>query len=245
MSISLTNIDQFATANITTNRMKQLLHDCMALYDFSYCLLCRKLEHGPCIAMVHAVRTNVSESEQNVLLLLTVDKLYLLDCHSNTLQQHFSIEHTQLKRQDNTPHRGTGLSEVHLVPCPKSATNKESGTLSPSNFPTVEYYLKLSQLEAQTELPIAASGNEGYDNNSQQAVASQSDTEKCETSSNNIVLLVGEQEATQFLSIYQSIRSHILEPELRFCVYTGSAVVAVLSGEGEESFFSASSQPTL
>ena len=128
--------------------------------------------------MVNAVRANVNESEQNVLLLLTLDKLYLLDCHSNSLQQHFSVEHTQLKTQDNTPHRSSGLVEIHVIPCSKSATNRESGALSPSSFPTVEYYLKLSQLEAQTELPVAASGNTEEDDNSLQAVATQSDVEK-------------------------------------------------------------------
>ena len=193
--------------------------------------------------MIHASRANVNaESEQNVLLLLTLDKLYLLDCHSNTLQQHFSVEHTQLKRQD-TPHRSSGLTEIHLIPHSKSATKTESGALSPSSFPTVEYYLKLSQLEAQTELPVAAaSGSADEDDNDPQAVASQIDAEKCENSS-NIVLFVGEQEATQFLSIYQLIRSHILEPELSFCVY--SSVMAAATGEREESFFSTSSQPTL
>ena len=183
-----------------------------------------------------------AEPEQNVLLLLTLDKLYLLDCLSNTLQQHFSVEHTQLKRQD-TPQRSSGWAEIHLVPHSKRAMKTESGALSPSSFSTVEYYLKLSQLEAQTELPIAAaaSGNIDEDVDNPLAVASQSNVEKCETSS-NIVLLVGEREAAQFLSIYQSIRSHILEPELNFCVY--SSVMAAATGEREESFFSAPSQPT-
>ena len=206
--------------------------------------------------MMHAKRTNVSaESEQNVELLLTLDKLYLLDCHSNTLQQHFRVEHTQLlKRQDTSTHRSSGLAEIHLLPHSKSATKAESSdALSPSSFPTVEYYLKLSQVEAQqsTELPIATAaaspGNVESDedvSSNPQAVASQSDTEKCEASSNMIVLLVDELEATRFLSIYQSIRSHILEPELNFCVYS-SAMAAEASGEREESFFSASSRPTL
>ncbi len=193
-----------------------------------------------------------AESEQNVELLLTLDKLYLLDCHSNTLQQHFRIDHTQLlKKQDISTHRNSGLAEIHLVPHSKSAAKIESSsdTLSPSSFPTVEYYLKLSQVEAQqTELPIATAaaspGNtdEG-DSSNPQAVASQSDAEKCEISSNTIILLVGELEATQFLSIYQSMRSHILEPELNFCVY--SSAMAAEAGEKEESFFSASSRPTL
>jgi hypothetical protein len=204
--------------------------------------------------MMRARRANVSaEAEQNVELLLTLDKLYLLDCHSNTLQQHFRVEHTQLlKRQDTSAHRNSELAEIHLIPHSKSATKIESSSdaLSPSSFPTVEYYLKLSQIEAQkTELPIAtaAAASPGYtdedDSSNPQAVASQSDAEKCETSLNTIVLLVGELEATRFLSVYQSMRSHILEPELNFCVY--SSAMAAEAGEREESFFSASSRPTL
>lgn len=213
-------------------------------------LVCyRKLECGPCIAVIHARRANVSaESEQTVLLLLTPYKLYLLDRHSNTLQQHFPVECTQLTRRDTQPlHGSSRLAEIHLVPQAKSAVKTESGALSPSSFPTVEYYLKLSQLEAQTDLlPFAAaSGNaDGDDNINSQSVASQSDAEKCETTSNVIVLLVCEREATRFLSIYHSMRSHILEPDLRFCVY--GSVIATATGEPrEESFFSASSQPTL
>lgn len=199
---------------------------------------------------MHAKRANVSaESEQNVELLLTLDKLYLLDCHSNTLQQHFRVEHTELlKRQDSSTHRSSGLAEIHLIPHSKSATKTESSdALSPSSFPTVEYYLKLSQVEAQqTELPIAtaAASPDEDDSSNPQAVTSQSDTEKYEASSNMIVLLVDELEATQFLSIYLSIRSHILEPELNFCVYS-SAMAPEASGEREESFFSTSSRPTL
>lgn len=196
--------------------------------------------------MICASRANTSaESEQNVLLLLTLHKLYLLDCHSNTLQQHFSIEHTQLNQQD-TPHRNcSGLAEIHLVPhTAKSATKTEPDALSPSNFPTVEYYLKLSQLEAQTEQSPIAAAPDNTDEDDLPAVNPQSDAEKCETSSTNaIVVFVGEQEAAQFLSIYQSMRSHILEPEVSFCVY--SSVMAAATGEREESFFSASSQPTL
>ena len=189
--------------------------------------------------MVHAARATVtvSGSEQNVLLLLTLRKLYLLDCHSNTLQQHFSIEHTQLERRD-TP-QTSGLIEICLVPHSKFATEKKDA-LSPTNFQTVEYFLNLSHVEAQAELPITASSNVDDDDDSHRPIATQSDAEKSDTSS-NVILLVGEQEATQLLSMYQSIRGHILEPELSFCVY--NSLMAAPAAR-EESFVSACSQPT-
>ena len=171
--------------------------------------------------MVPASRTTVNGSEQSVLLLLTANKLYILDCDTNTLQQHFSIKHSKLEKQD-TSHKG--LVELHLMPHLRSA---DMDALPQTNFQAVEYYLELSQMEAQ-ELPVFASGN------SDNTVASDNDKD------NNIVLLISEQEATRLLSVFQSIRSHILEPELGFCVYSSP-----VDTTKAESFFSVGSQPTV
>ena len=164
-------------------------------------------------------------SEQSVLVLLTANKLYLLDCASNSLQQHFGVEQSKLETKDTSQR---GLVEVHLTPHSKS-TDKD--ILSPSNFQTVEYYLQLSQMEAQ-DLPVAAA-----DQDDSSAVA-RGDDEKCDTSL-DIVLLIDEKNANCLLSTFQSIRSHILEPELSFCVYSSP-----LYATKEDSFFSVFSHPT-
>lgn len=177
--------------------------------------------------MVPATRTSLSSSEQQVFLLLTADKLYVLDCDSNTLQQHFSIAESKLEKMD-TSHRGP--VEVHLTPHMRSPVKD---ILSPSNFQTVEYYLKLSQMEAQ-DLPSPVTI--ASDNNSNAAATN--DDEK--HSASNIVLLIDEKYANQLLSTFHSIRSHILEPELNFCVYSFCA-----TGTKEDSFFSVISQPTV
>lgn len=185
------------------------------------------------------IRATVNESDVSTLLLLTLDKLYFLDCHSSTLQQHFNIEHIQLERQETSQSSCTGgLVEVHLLSHPSKPVHVVDQA-DTSSFQAVENYLKLSQLEAQqVELPITASGSgdELDDNSHDYGRSQQGDVERC---SSNIVFLVNEQEATQFLSMFESVRDHIREPELSFCVYN---TIISTSKKEEESFFSATSQ---
>ena len=177
-----------------------------------------------------AIRTTSNSSEQIVFLLLTPEKLYLLDCESNTLQQNFSIAEAKLEKKDTSLRR---LVEVHLTP---HVTSPDKDVSSPSNFQTVEYYLKLSQMEAQ-DLPhpitIASDSNS--------SAAAKSDDERCAASSSSaIVLHINEKDATRLLSTFHSIRSHILESELSFCVYSFHA-----TGTKDDLFFSVTSQPTV
>lgn len=164
--------------------------------------------------------TSTVAQPQPVLFLLTADKVYLLDVGSSSLQQHFNIEQCKLEKKDSSQ---IGMTELHLIPHSRSAN--EEIALPPSNYQAVEHYLKLSQMEAQ-EIPAAAtaSGGAGGDD--------------CDNSS-NIVLHVGEEEATLLLSAFHSIRGHILEPDLSFCVYA-----SLLAATKEESFFSVFSHPT-
>lgn len=177
-----------------------------------------------------AIRTTSNSSDQIVFLLLTPDKLYLLDCESNTLQQNFSIAESQLEKKDTSL---KGLVEVHLTP---HVTSPDKAVLSSSNFQTVEYYLKLSQMEAQ-DLPhpiaIASDGNS--------SAAAMSDDERCTALSSSVIVLhINEKDTTRLLSTFHSIRSHILEPELSFCVYSFHATQTKV-----DSFFSVTSQPTV
>lgn len=176
-----------------------------------------------------AIRTTSNSSEQIVFLLLTPDKLYLLDCESNTLQQNFSIAESKLEKKDTSL---KDLVEVHLTP---HVTSPDKDVLSPSNFQTVEYYLKLSHMESQDlPHPITVAS----DNNS--SAAAVSGDEKCTASSSSaIVLHINEKDTIRLLSTFHSIRSHILEPELSFCVYSFHAAQTK-----DDSFFSVTSQPT-
>ena len=166
-----------------------------------------KLENSRCLAVVPAVRTTISGSEQSVLVLLTAEKLYLLDCDSNTLQLHFNIEQLKLEMKNGNSQSQMERIEIHLTPHSRSA---DKDILSPSNFQTVEYYLKLSQMEAQ-EIPVTAASTDDNDSCTHEDVK--------HDASSKIVLFVEMKDATRLLSIFHSIRSQILEPELCFCVY--------------------------
>ena len=191
--------------------------------------VCRKLEYGPCLAVLPAARATSSGPEQTVLLLLTTDKLYLLDCVSNTLQQHFNIGESKLEKKDASKR---GQVEVHVIP---NLISPEKDVLSPTNFQTVEYYLKLSQMEEAQALPVTASSSSVSNN----AAPVDDGADECDVSS-NVVLLIDEREASSLLSTFQSIRNHILEPELSFCVYSSPK-----TGSKEDSFFSVFSHPTV
>ena len=169
--------------------------------------------------MIPASRlTSASGDQLPVVILLTADKLYLLDSNSSTLQQHFNIEQCKMEKKDSTHE---GVTELVLAPHSFSEENPVH-----SSNQAVEYlYLRLSQVEAQ-ELSATASGN-----------ADTAEGDKCDNFS-NIVLCVSEEEASLLLSTFHSIKSHILEPDLSFCVYA-----SLLAVTKEESFFSVFSHP--
>ena len=177
----------------------------------------RKLESGVCLIVIPASRKTLSSGDQlPVLILLTADKLYLLDSGTSTLQQHFNVEQCKLEKKESSHE---GVTELILAP---HSSNEENPV--PSSNQAVEYYLRLSQVEAQ-ELSSTASGN--------------TDTaeDKCDHFL-SIVLCVSEEEASLLLFTFHSIKCHILEPDLSFCVYA-----SLLAATKEESFFSVFSHP--
>ena len=147
------------------------------------------------------------------MLLLTPDRIYLLDCKSNTLQQNFSISEYSLEEHVS----GTnGLEEVEIVIVAKAMRDETP------KFHSIEYFLSSNDnkfSESPTGLPqhveqVQVSTHLGPGVRDQEIGLEAS--EQLQEREECAKLLIATHYAAQLLSFYNSLSVH---PHTAFCAH--------------------------
>lgn len=141
-------------------------------------------------------------------ILVTPDKMYMLDSDTNTLQQNFAISDYGL--EERTTDRASNLEEVEihiLAKSPRQETPK---------FRQVEYFLQLSKAQEESEdmellLPLMKEKPPG-------PALEESCGEELEAST-SVELLVETHHAAQLLSLVHSLSQLVEQPDTAFHVH--------------------------
>lgn len=189
------------------------------LWVVNVCLMCvlhitrSKLGRDEVLLLSTPVQYITKSGSRNPAhLLLTPDRIYLLNTTNNTFQQNFSISEYSLKECV----AGSGnLEEVTI-----EIVMKSERTDTPK-FHQVEYFLQLSQKETASgvfALPqieqVPASPDLALPHQEVQAC---DDNQSQETKS--VKLLIETHRATQLLSLYNTLSHLLIHPPTVFCVH--------------------------
>lgn len=147
-------------------------------------------------------------------LLLTPERIYLLNSASNTLQQNFLISEYTLKECVS----GTSnLEEVEIEIVMKSERAETP------KFPQVEYFLQLSQKETESSTLVLPHSEQVPPSTTLNLALC---SHKVETGDENqseevtgVKVLIETHNATQLLSLYNSLSQLSVHPPTIFCVH--------------------------
>lgn len=145
-------------------------------------------------------------------LLLTPDRIYLLNSASNTLQQNFLISEYTLKECVSAT---SNLEEVEIEIVMKSERAETP------KFPQVEYFLQLSQKEAESSTLVLPQ-SEMVESSADLALHShevEAGDENQPEEETGVKILIETHHATQLLSLYNSLSQLSVHPHTIFCVH--------------------------
>lgn len=133
------------------------------------------------------------------ILLLTPDRIYLLDSSSNTFQRNFSISEYSLEE------RVSGANNLEEVEIEIVAKTRRAET---PKFHQVEYFLQLSREEAENESQVPVSPDHSL-----------RDGDQPQEEETGVKLLIATHHAAQLLSFYKSLSQLSVHPHTVFCVH--------------------------
>ena len=167
------------------------------------------------------------------LLLISCDKIYLLDCTSNTFQQTFSISEFSLQERDS------GAGNLEEVEIEIVANNSSQTPEFPPHLQNVEYFLQqscdktintvesTSPLVEQLHLQMPASPTLSWELESPTVIGNQ-----CQDDRVRVKLLISTHRAVQLLSFYKSLTQQVsLHSPTAFCVHRNLKSESFLSAQ--------------
>lgn len=209
---------------------------------------CRKVSpDSSLLAAVEVTHVNSTGTRQPSILLLAMDRLYLMNCESDT------VTHNLLLTECNVVEKGGTLLdevELQLVPVVHQETGASKDCMP--KFEVVEHYLQLSEAASPAQLateitwtdvpPMGGGGGGGGEGGGGGGGGEGGDggggNVKPQQNSAGVILLANTHHALQLLSIFHSLQLSTLHPDSAFSVYTSPA-------KHSESFFTARSTSTV
>ena len=171
-------------------------------------LSCSKLGEESPLLLNTPVKYITSHGTRNpAILLLTPDRIYLLDCKSNTLQQNFSISEYTLKEHVSG---ANSLEEVEIVIVAKAVRGETP------KFHPVEYFLNSNDNESPTGLPQVEQVSTHVSPDVRGQEVGLEGCEQLQVRKECAKLLIATHYATQLLSFYNSLSVH---PHTAFCAH--------------------------
>ena len=148
-------------------------------------------------------------SQHVATLLLTLEKIYLLDSESNTFQQNFSISDYSLEERAAST---SGIEEVEIHVVAKSQRAETP------KFHQVEYFLQLSHDQERETRGLALPPSSLHISESDKETELEAASEEGDTDT-GVKLLVATHHAAQLLSLCNSLAQLFGDADAAFCVH--------------------------